>query len=350
MKTYPRFKAAACHIAPVYFDAQACTDKACDWIAESARNGASLVAFPEAFISAFPVWAGVWAPVDTHPFFTRFAASSIDINGPEIAQLRSAARQHGVFVSMGFNESTTTSFGCVWDSNVLIGDDGSILNRHRKIMPTHYEKLVWTMGDGSGLRVVDTRLGRVGALICGENTNPLARYALMSQGENVHISTFSPRFPTHPPGEAAYDLDASIRLRTGAHAFEAKLFNVVTSSVLPADAIDLFSRGDVRVRRLLEEASTSISMVLGPDGAPICEVIKGDEGIAYGDIDLSRIVVTKQFQDVVGYYNRYDVFDFRVTQRALGPASFVGGVPDNEYGEAQWVGAPRTGEALREAA
>ncbi len=340
MKTYPSFKAAVCHISSVYFDRDACVDKACAWIAEAARHGAELVAFPEAFISAFPVWAGVWAPVDTHEFFAKFAASSVTIDGPEMLRVRRAAKEHGVFVSIGINEATPNSVGCIWDANVLIGDDGSILNRHRKLMPTYFEKLVWAMGDGSGLRVVDTRLGRIGALICGENTNSLARFALMSQGENVHISSFSPRFPTHPAGQPAYDLEASIKLRAGAHAFEAKLFNIVSSSYLQPETIDMLARGNPSVHRTIDEASRSVSMILGPDGAPISDVIRDDEGIAYADIDIAKCVVPKQFQDVVGYYNRFDVFTLDVDRHAHRPAHFSDDAGAQEYGDSSWKGVP----------
>ncbi len=340
MKTYPSFKAAACHISSIFFDQSACTDKACSWIAEAARNGAELVVFPEAYISAFPVWAGVWAPVDTHEFFTKFAASSVMIDGPEILRIRRTAKEYGVFVSIGINEATPNSVGCVWDTNVLIGDDGSILNRHRKLMPTHFEKLVWAMGDGSGLRVVDTRLGRIGALICGENTNSLARFALMSQGENVHISSFSPRFPTHPAGEPAYDLEASIRLRAGAHAFEGKLFNIVSSSFLQPDVISMLARDNPTVHRNIDEASRSVSMILGPDGAPISEVIRDEEGIVYGNIDIARCVVPKQFQDVVGYYNRFDIFSLGVNRNAHSPAAFSNDLIEQDYGAPHWKGVP----------
>ena len=322
MKEYPKFKAAACHAAPIYFDTSATIDKACDLIAEAARNGASLIAFPEAFVSAFPIWCGVWAPVETHEFFFKLASSAIEINGPEVAQLREAARRHGVFVSMGINEGTPISMGCVWDTNILIGDDGSILNRHRKLIATHWEKLAWASGDGSGLRVVDTRIGRIGALVCGENTNALARFSLMAQGENVHISASSPRWPTHPSGEVAYDLEASIRLRAGAAAFEGKMFNIVASGFLPPEAIDMISRNDPRVRRLMEEASKSVSMIMGPDGMPISDTLQDEEGIVYADIDLAKCVVPKQFQDVVGYYNRFDVFELKVNRRALTPVEF----------------------------
>lgn len=322
MKQYPKFKAAACHIAPVYFDAQACVDKASSWIREAAGNGAELIAFPEAYMSSFPVWSGVWAPVETHEFFSKLTASAVHIDGPEIRQLRDVAKRHGVFVSMGINESTENSLGCIWDTNVLIGDDGSLLNVHRKLVPTYWEKLTWAPGDGSGLKVVDTRIGRLGALVCGENTNALARFSLLAQGENVHISSFSPRWPTHPLGEGGYDLEAAIRLRAGAHAFEGKLFNLVASGFLPPEAIDMISRGNKGVRDLLEQSPKSVSMILGPDGSPISPTLREEEGIVYADIDLAKCVVPKQFQDVVGYYNRFDVFQLKVNRRALSPVHF----------------------------
>lgn len=190
MKSYPKFKAAACHSAPIYFDVEATISKACSLIGEAARNGAALIAFPEAYICAFPVWSGLRSPVENHEFFTQMAKSTIEVDGPEMDQIRAAARQHGIVVSMGLNEGTRQSVGCIWDTNVIIGGDGTILNRHRKLVPTFWEKLTWANGDGSGLRVVDSSVGRIGALVCGENTNPLARYTLIAQGEQVH-PTFS---------------------------------------------------------------------------------------------------------------------------------------------------------------
>ena len=322
MKTYPAFRAAACHAAPYYFDTPRTIDKACALIAEAAGNGAELVAFPEAFVSAFPLWSGVYAPVDVHQFFFRLASSAVQVPGPEVRRIQETARRYGVVVSIGINEGTPVSPACVWDTNLLIGDDGRLLNRHRKLVPTYWEKLTWANGDGSGLRVMETKVGRIGALVCGENTNSLARFSLLAQGENVHISSFSPRWPTHPPGEASYDLEGAIRLRAGAHSFEGKVFNIVASGFLPPDAIDLIARDNSRARQLLEESPKSVSMIFGPDGRVISETLRDDEGIVYADIDLSKCVVPKQFQDVVGYYNRFDVFELNVNRRPLTAAAF----------------------------
>ncbi|MGT2492854.1 nitrilase-related carbon-nitrogen hydrolase [Cupriavidus basilensis] len=138
MKTYPSSKAAACHAAPIYFNTPATVDKACAWIAEAAGNGAELIAFPEAFISSFPVWSGVWAPVGCSMSSSSSSASSaVEVNGPEVGQIRDCAKRHGVFVSLGINEGTPISPACIWDTNILIGDDGSILNAHHASSVSH---------------------------------------------------------------------------------------------------------------------------------------------------------------------------------------------------------------------
>src|SRR6516162_8911235 len=228
---YPAYKVAAAHVAPVFLDTDRSVDKACSVIAEAARHGARLIAFPEAFLPGFPVWAAVEAPIRTHELFKRLAASAVMIDGPELARIRQTAKRNGIFVSIGFTEGTKISVGCLWNSNVLISAEGTILNHHRKLVPTYYEKLIWANGDGSGLRVSGTELGRIGMLICGENTNPLARFALMAEGEQVHISSYPPVWPTRPPDKPGnYDLAQAIRIRANAHAFEAKVFNLVASS------------------------------------------------------------------------------------------------------------------------
>lgn len=324
MKPHPVFKAAACHVSPVYFDIEATLDKACDLMAEAARNGATLVAFPEAFICSFPVWSGIRAPVHNHEFFERMAATAIRVPGPEITRLRSEARRLGIVVSMGLNEGTPLSVGCVWDTNVLIGSDGALLAHHRKLMPTFWEKLAWAPGDGAGLKVVETAIGRLGALICGENTNPLARYSLIAQGEQVHVASYSPRWPTHPAEDAGgYDLEAAIRIRSGAHAFEGKLFNVVSSGVLSDAAADLVCRGEPAARALVDASPRSVSMIIGPTGGVISDTLRDQEGIAYAEIDLNACTVPKQFHDVVGYYNRFDIFELSVNRRRHTPATFL---------------------------
>lgn len=321
--TYPRFKAAACHAAPVFLDAAKTIDKTCDLIAEAARAGAALVAFPESFVPAFPLWAALQAPIHSHALFKAFAAQSLRLESAEITKVRAVARHHGVIVSLGFSEATDASVGCLWNTNILIGADGSILNHHRKLVPTFYEKLIWAHGDGRGLRVCSTEIGRIGMLICGENTNPLARYSLMAQGEQVHISSYPPVWPTRPSNAAgAYNLRRAIEIRAGSHAFEAKAFNVVSSAFLDGAARDFLSKNCRDADSILEGTPRAVSMILGPTGDIISDVLSDAEGIVYADIDIDQCVEPKQFHDVVGYYNRFDIFQLGVDRTPREPATF----------------------------
>jgi nitrilase len=320
----PRFKAAAVHAAPVFLDKLQTTKKAISLIREAARAGAAVVAFPESFIPAFPVWVALWAPIDNHDLFVRMADQSVVIDAPEIQLLRDEARSLGIIVSIGISERSPVSVGGLWNSNLLIGDDGAILNHHRKLVPTFYEKLIWGAGDGAGLRVVDTRAGRIGQLICGENTNPLARYALMAQGEQFHISSWPPVWPTRRPADGAnYHIAAATRIRASAHCFEAKVFGLVTAGVLDRAARDMLVSRDGGAAAVLDATPRAASFFIDPNGDQIGDSLCEDEGILYADIDLNGCVEPKQFHDVVGYYNRFDIFDLSVNRRRLAPVSFA---------------------------
>ena len=318
------FIAAAAHLAPIYFDAAATTDKAIDAIGEAARRGASIIAFPESFIPGFPVWAAGLAPIDSHDHFRRFAAASISASGSEIARMRATAERHSIVVSLGFSERNPASVGGLWNSNLLIGDRGDVLVHHRKLVPTFYEKLVWDAGDGEGLRVAETAIGRIGALICGENTNPLARFSLMAQSEDVHISTWPPVWPTRPPSESCnFDNRAANRLRSAAHAFEAKCFGIVVAACLGEGGIEAIAGNDARLREILEGTPKASSFFVDPTGATVGEARDGeDEGLCYAEIDLARRVEPKRFHDVVAGYNRFDVFDLSVQRRRTAPVRF----------------------------
>ncbi|MGP9810434.1 carbon-nitrogen hydrolase family protein [Rhodopseudomonas sp. NSM] len=325
----PRFKAAAIHAAPVFLDKAATTKKAISLIREAAAAGAALVAFPETFIPAFPVWAALWAPIDNHDLFVRMADQSVLVDGPEVKAIRDEARALGIVVSLGISEKSPASVGCIWNSNLLIGEDGAILNHHRKLVPTFYEKLIWSAGDGAGLRVVDTRLGKIGQLICGENTNPLARYALMAQGEQFHISSWPPVWPTRRPADGVnYHIAAATRIRASAHCFEAKVFGLVTAGVLDKAARDMLVARDPSAATVLDNTPRAASFFLDPTGEQIGEALCEDEGILYADIDLNRCVEPKQFHDVVGYYNRFDIFDLSINRRRLTPATFTNDAPE----------------------
>jgi nitrilase len=323
MSDYPKFKACAAHVAPVFLDVAATVEKACSLIAEAASNGAGLIAFPESYVPGFPVWASIQAPIKNHGFFKRLAANSIAVPGPEVAQLCKAARDAAMVVSIGISERSPVSVGALWNSNLLIDANGALVNHHRKLVPTYYEKLIWAPGDGAGLRVSDTPIGKLGMLICGENTNPLARYSLIAQGEQVHVSSYPPVWPTRPSNEPGrYDLASAIRIRAGAHSFEGKVFNVVSSAFLDNGTLDALNGIDREARATLEQSPQAVSMVIGPSGEVISDTLCEAEGLLYQDIDISDCVEPKQFHDVAGYYNRFDVFDLRVTRKRIGPITF----------------------------
>ncbi|MDB0570261.1 carbon-nitrogen hydrolase family protein [Ralstonia solanacearum] len=319
----PTVKVAAVHAAPVFLNREATLQKALAFINEAARNGAELIAFPESFIPGFPVWAALWSPIDNHDWFRKMAANSVLVDGPEIAALAAEAARLGVFVSMGFSESTRVSVGCLWNANVLIGDDGTLLNHHRKLVPTFYEKMVWAPGDGAGLRVADTRIGKIGGLICGENTNPLARYALIAQGEQIHLSSWPAIWPTRKPvsGEN-FDNLAANRIRASAHSFEAKAFGILCAGYLGRDMVDQLSI-DPRAAEVLEQTPRAATQFISPTGSGLGDVLQDEEGIAYARFDLNGCVEPKQFHDVVGYYNRFDVFDLKINRRRLAPVTWT---------------------------
>ena len=326
MVTYPKVKAAAVHAAPVFLDKVATTEKAIGIIREAARAGAELIAFPETYIPAFPVWAALWAPITNHDFFIQMAEQSISVDGPEVERLRQEAARLGVFVSIGISERSPFSVGGLSNANLLIGDDGRILIHHRKLVPTFYEKLVWAFGDGEGLRVADTRIGRIGGLICGENTNPLARYALMAQGEQIHISCWPPIWPTRPPSETGnFNNVAANRIRASAHSFEAKAFGIVTAGFMDKAMRDRFVDRDPAIAAILDGTPRAASFFVSPAGEQIGEMLQDEEGIIYAEIDIASCVEPKQFHDVVGYYNRFDVFDLKVNRTRHRPAAFHDG-------------------------
>ncbi|MGY4361001.1 putative amidohydrolase [Bradyrhizobium sp. i1.7.7] len=220
MLKLPRFRAAAVQASPVYLNPGATADKAASLVREAAANGAKLVAFPEVFVPGYPYWNWITDPVTGSAWFEKLAKASVLVPGPEVDVVRKAARDTGCHVVLGVNERSPVSLGAIYNTLVFIGPDGAVLGKHRKLVPTWAEKLTWTGGDGSSLRVYDTEIGRLGGLACGENTNTLARFALLGQGELVHVASYI-SLPVAPPD---YDMAEAIKLRAIAHSFEGKDF------------------------------------------------------------------------------------------------------------------------------
>jgi aliphatic nitrilase len=254
-------------------------------------------------------------PVKGGEWFERLYRASIDIPGPHVDTLRAAAAATRTTVVIGANERGRHSLGVLYNSVLTIGPDGSLIGVHRKLVPTWAEKLTWTNGDGSSLRVHQTEVGPLGVLACGENTNTLARFTLLAQGELVHIANYI-ALPVAPKD---YDMADAIAIRTAAHAFEGKLFSVVACSTVSEEIIDTIAGDDSEARELLQRKRSALSGIFGPDGRPVGEPLVDEEGIVYGEIDLSKCIAPKQMHDIIGHYNRFDIFTLHVNGKPLQP-------------------------------
>jgi len=321
MLKLPRFRAAAVQASPVYLDPSATVDKAASLVREAAANGAKLVAFPEVFVPGYPYWNWITDPVTGSAWFEKLAKASVLVPGPEVDVVRKAARDTGCHVVLGVNERSPVSLGAIYNTMVFIGPDGALLGKHRKLVPTWAEKLTWTGGDGSSLRVYDTEIGRLGGLACGENTNTLARFALLGQGELVHVASYI-SLPVAPPD---YDMAEAIKLRAIAHSFEGKIFTIVSCSTVSEEIITAMETVVPDARARLQRKSSAFSGIIGPDGRVVGDPLIDDEGIVYADIDLDRCIQPKQMHDIVGHYNRFDIFDLRVNRRPLAPLGLADG-------------------------
>ena len=337
MLNLPTVKVAAVQAAPVFLDTNATIDKVCSLIAEAAGNGAQLVAFPEVFVAGYPYWNWIMTPVEGSPWFDRLCRSAIEIPGPEINRVAQAAREHGVHVVLGVNERSKTGIGTLYNTLVFIGPDGKVLGRHRKLIPTWAEKLTWANGDGASLRVYDTAIGKLGGLACGENTNTLARFSLLAQGELLHVASYI-SLPVAPPD---YDMAEAIKVRAMAHCFEGKVFTVISCSTVTDEIIDAFTPTHPKAAELLRRKNSAFSGVIGPDGRVIGEPLIDEEGIVYADVDLSKCIQPRQMHDITGHYNRFDVFDLRVNRKTLQPVQFSDNdVESLDYDEALESGLP----------
>lgn len=304
--------AAAVQAAPVFLNRDATVAKACALIHEAGRAGARLIAFPEVFVPGFPHWIYLDRPQANEGYFVELVREAVEVPGPVTDALGRAARVAGAYVVIGVNERSRRSAGELFNTNLIFSPDGALMGWHRKLMPTYAEKMIWSFGDGSTLRVYDTAIGRLGTLCCGENTNPLARFALIAQGEQIHVANY----PARPAGDAV-DLRYNIQIRSAAHAFEGKCYVVVAGSLISREMRErLGDTGDKR--RLLGEGSQTFTGILGPDGKLVAGPAADDtEVIVHGAIDLDAIVRQKIHHDIAGNYNRFDVLSLVINRAPL---------------------------------
>lgn len=316
--TFNKFKAAAVQTSPVFLNAEKTVDKAIAFVKEAAENGAQLIAFPEVFVSGYPYWNWIMTPVQGSKWYEKLYKSAITSDGLEVKRICEAAKEFNIHIVIGINEKGT-SFGEIYNTNLIIDNNGNLIGKHRKLVPTWAEKLTWTSGDGSSLKVYQTEIGPIGTLACGENTNTLARFALLAQGELIHIANYI-SLPVAPPD---YDMAEAIKIRAAAHSFEGKLFTIVSCSTISQEIKDALREDVPNVDELLTRKNSAFSGFIGPNGAAIGTPLIDEEGIVYANIDLEKCIQPKQMHDILGHYNRFDIFDLRVNTAPTKNITFI---------------------------
>ncbi len=308
-------KVAVIQKPPVLLDREKTIENALRSIDEAVNEGASLLVFPEAYVPGYPAWVWRLKPGGDMTLcgeiHARLRENAVDLAGGDLQPLQDAAARHGVTLIVGINElesrfSGTTLFNTV----VVIGPEGALLNRHRKLMPTNPERMVWGMGDASGLKVVDTPAGRLGSLICWESYMPLARYALYAQDIDIYVA------PTWDTGETW--------LATMRHiAKEAGCWVIGTATAIQgSDVPDNFPERD-KLFDPDEWINDGDAVVVKPMGGIVAGPLNRDKSILYADIEKEASRRARRSLDVCGHYSRPDIFSFSVNRRPLDPATFV---------------------------
>ena len=315
---FKKFKAATVQTSPVFLNVEKTIDKAISFIKEASENGAKLIAFPEVFVAGYPYWNWLMTPIQGSKWYEELYKNSVAITDESLKPLFQAAIDYDMNIVIGINERGE-SYGEIYNTNLIINNLGELIGKHRKLVPTWAEKLTWTSGDGSSLKVYDTAVGPLGTLACGENTNTLARFTLLAQGELVHIANYI-SLPTAP---ADYNMAEAIKIRAAAHSFEGKLFTIVSCSTISQEMVDLLKPEAPQIQELFNRKSCAFSGFIGPNGAVIGEPLIDDEGMIYAEIDLEKCIQPKQMHDILGHYNRFDIFDLRVNVTPSKKITFV---------------------------
>ena len=300
---FPTVRVAAVQAEPVVLDREATTDKACRLIKKAAAQGARLIVFPETFIPVYPdifAWGQGLAKFDTSPAkqaWRRLWQNSVEIPGPITDSLCQAAQEAQAYVVMGVNERTAENHS-LYNTALFITPEGKILGKHRKLVPTNHERMVWDEGDGSTLKVFETEVGKLGSLICWENWMPLARYALYAQGEQIHLA------PTADDSELAL-----VNARNT--AAEGRVFVVMVCMILRKSSYPAEFELKAELADAPEFLEAGGSAIVGPDGTVLAGPLWREEVILYADLDLKRVIEEHQLLDVVGHYARPDVLSLR---------------------------------------
>ena len=295
---------------PVYLNRDATLERVCASIAAAAADGAELVMFPEAYVAGYPTWIWRLRPGgdmglsgELHAGLLR---SALDVAGGDLEPVYEAARAHGVVVGLGFHERDGEyARSTLFNAYAIIGPDGGLLNHYRKMVPTNPERMVWGRGDASGLRVVDTPVGRVGALICWGNFMPLSRYALYSQGIEIYLA------PTWDSGDGWVGSMQHI-------AREGRCWVLSGATALRAGDLpaDLPGR-DTLFPDPEEWINPGDALIVAPGGKIVAGPQRRDKAPLQGEVDAADVAVARRSLDVAGHYSRPDIFELRVDRKSV---------------------------------
>lgn len=307
-----KLRTAVVQAGSVAFDAEATLDKVERLIAEAAAGGAELVVFPEAYVSAYPKWLDFGCRIgqrkpEGREDFRRYWASSIDVPSAETDRLGAAARNHGIFLVIGVIERDNTTLYC---TVLFFSPEGKLLGKHRKLMPTASERLVWGFGDGSTLPVFDMPYGKVGAVICWENYMPLLRTAMYSKGVTLYCAPTADDRDTWLPTMQHIALEGRCFVLSACQVMRRKDFPTDYTLAEEVDPETVMMRGG--------------SCIISPLGQVLAGPLFNEEGILYADLDLADVARSRLDFDAVGHYARPDVFNLTVNERQQSPVTFVG--------------------------
>jgi len=294
-------KVAAVQAAPAFLDLAAGVAKARSIIKQAADEECDLVVFPEAWLPGYPfhIWLG--SPAWAMRFVPRYVANSLEVGGPEFEAVADAARENGIMVSLGYSERAG---GSLYLGQALFARDGALIAARRKLKPTHVERAVFGDGDGAGLAVHTTELGRIGMLCCWEHIQPLSKYALYSQGEQIHCAAW-PSFSLYR--DLAHALGAEVNLAASrVYAVEGQCFVVAACAVTTAEMLATIAATPEHAGLL--ETGGGHAMIFGPDGRELAGALSPDaEGLVTAHLDLDAIALAKATADPAGHYARPDV-------------------------------------------
>src|SRR5947209_8077044 len=308
---YPAVKVAAVQAASVFLDREGSTAKACALIREAGRNGARVIGFPEGFIPAHPIWYHHHSA--TGALSNRLAVKlfKVEIPGPQTEELARAAREANAYVVIGVCEKMPNTLGTMFNTQVYLSPDGTLIGKHRKIMPTVGERLVHMGGFGDTFGAFQTEFGPVSALICGENSNPLAVFALTAEGTRIHVMSWPNHFPT-----SGDPMRNRVSVDSQAFAQMSKAFVISACGTVDEPMIEMLQAGSEAEKFLRNPDCSGGSVIVGPNSRILAGPMGAEEGILYAECNLELGVQMKLRHDFAGHYNRPDIFHLQINRAA----------------------------------